>query len=85
MPAFGTVAVAVLVVGLMFGNDNLRLFVEPAAEKLPQEILVDQNQLEFFKSMDILEALGKLEAQEETKSDGPRTEMERVGRVGHVA
>ena len=36
MPAFGTVAVAVLVVGLMFGNDNLRLFVEPAAEKLPQ-------------------------------------------------
>ena len=85
MPAFGTVAVAVLVVGLMFGNDNLRLFVEPAAEKLPQEILVDQNQLEFFKSMDMLEALGKLEAQEETKSDGPRTEMERVGRVGHVA
>ena len=85
MPAFGTVAVAVLVVGLIFGKDNLRLFVEPGVEKLPQEIIADRNQLEFFKSMDMLEALGKLEAQEETKSDGPRTDIERVAGPGQVA
>lgn len=85
MPAFGTVAVAVLVVGLMFGKDNLRLFVDPGVEKLPQEILADKNQLEFFKSMDMLEALGKLEAQEETKSDGPRTEIQRVAAPRQVA
>lgn len=85
MPAFGTVAAAVLVVGLMFGQDNLRLFVQPRAEPIPQEIMADRNQLEFFKSMDMLEALDKLEAQEEPKSQNPRTDLEQAGRAGGVA
>ena len=69
VPAFGSVVAAVLVIGLMFGNDNLKLFVEPQVEKIPQEILADRNQLEFFESMEILEALSKLEAQDEPKTD----------------
>jgi hypothetical protein len=59
----------VLVVGLMFGKDNIKLFVEPRAEKIPQEIMADKNQLEFFESMEIIEALGKLEAQDEPKTE----------------
>ena len=85
MPAFGTVTAAVLVVGLMYGKDNLKLFVDPGAERIPQEIMVDRNQLEFFKSMDILEALSNLEAQDQPKSDGPRNERDQAGRNGHVA
>ena len=69
VPAFGTVAAAVLVVGLMFGKDNIKLFVKPTAERIPQEIIADKNQLEFFESMEIIEALGKLEAQDEPKTD----------------
>ena len=85
MPAFGTVSAAVLVVGLMYGKNNSKPFVNPATERIPQEIMVDQNQLEFFKSMHILEALSNLEAQEEPKSDGPRTDRDQVGRTGYVA
>lgn len=65
VPAFGTAAVAVLIVGLVFGKGNLRLFVEPRPERIPQEILADEKQLEFFESMDMLEALGKLENQDD--------------------
>jgi predicted anti-sigma-YlaC factor YlaD len=84
MPAFGTVSAAVLVVALMYGKDNPKVFVEPAAERIPQEIMVDQNQLEFFKSMHILEALSNLEAQEEPKSDGPRTDRDQFA-TGYIA
>ncbi|HEU4638919.1 MAG TPA: zf-HC2 domain-containing protein, partial [Candidatus Binatia bacterium] len=58
IPAFGTLAVAVLVIG-MLGKDDLGLFVEPRVPRIPQEILADKNQLEFFESMDILEALSR--------------------------
>ena len=85
MPAFGTVTAAVLVISLMYGKDNVKLFVEPAAERIPQEIVADKNQLEFFKSLDILEALSNLEAQEEPKSDGPRTDREPAGSTASVA
>jgi hypothetical protein len=79
VPAFGSVAVVVLVVGLVIGKGNLRLFVEPRPEKIPQEILADQNQLEFFESMDMLEALGRLERQDEQKSDETNNEPGRLG------
>jgi hypothetical protein len=78
VPAFGTVVAAVLVVGLMFGKDNIRLFVEPRAERIPQEIIADKNQLEFFESMEIIEALGKLEAQDEPKTDVTPSESTRA-------
>ena len=65
VPAFGTVAMAVLVIGLLFGKGNLSSFMLRPAEKIPHEILADENQLQFFESMDLLESLGKLEAQDE--------------------
>jgi hypothetical protein len=74
VPAFGSVAVAVLVVALVVGKGNLRLFVEPRAERIPQEILADQNQLEFFESMDMLEALGRLERQDDQRPDETRSQ-----------
>ena len=84
VPAFGSLAVAVLVVGLMFGNDNLKSFVEPRVERIPQEILADKNQLEFFESLDILEALSKLEAQDEPKTDAINNDASRAAMLGQV-
>ncbi|MGH7853716.1 MAG: anti-sigma factor family protein [Candidatus Binatia bacterium] len=84
VPALGSLATAVLVVGLMFGNDNLKLFVEPQVERIPQEILADKNQLEFFESMEILEALSKLEAQDEPKTDVIKHDASRAGVLDQV-
>ena len=50
VPAFGTVGVAILVVGLLFGKGNLSSFIQRPAERIPQEILADENQLQFFES-----------------------------------
>jgi hypothetical protein len=85
VPAFGSLAAAVLVIGLMFGNDKPKLFVEPPAERIPQEILADKNQLEFFESMEILEALSKLEAQDEPKTDVINGDASRAAVPGQVA
>jgi predicted anti-sigma-YlaC factor YlaD len=85
MPAFGTLSAAVLVVGLMYGKDHSKRIVDPAAERIPQEIMLDQNQLEFFKSMHILEALSNLEDQEEPKGEGPRTDREQAGGATAIA
>ena len=71
-------AAAVLVVGLMFGKDNLKLFIEPRVERIPQEILADKNQLEFFQAMDMIEALSRLEAQDEPKSDATQNDRSRA-------
>jgi len=84
VPAFGTVAAAVLVIGLMLGKDDLRLFVEPRVQRIPQEILADKNQLDFFESMDILEALSKLEGQDEPKTDKTSSDAGRASAPGHV-
>jgi Putative zinc-finger len=67
LPAFGTAAVAVLAVALVFTKGHWDFSLKPPRESIPQEILVDTNQLEFFKSMDMLEALSKLETLDGTK------------------
>ncbi len=69
IPAFGTVAVAVLAVALVFGKSgwNWRL-TAPQKQAIPQEILADQSKVEFFKSMDLLESLGVLEKMEGSQS-----------------
>ncbi len=85
VPAFGTVAVAVLVIGLVFGKGNLKLFVEPRQEQIPQEIITDRSQLEFFESMDILESLSKLEAQDDQTTDAPISDSSRAGLGNGVA
>jgi hypothetical protein len=85
VPALGSVAAAALVIGVMFGNDNLKTFVEPRVENIPQEILADKNQLEFFKSMELIESLSKLEAQEEPKTQVITPDLRRVSLPGRVA
>jgi len=62
-----TAAVAVFAVALILSNGNWDFSLNPPGEKIPQEILTDTNQLEFFKSMDMLEALSRLEVLDGTK------------------
>jgi len=64
VPAFGTAAVAVLALGLLFGRGSLPSFVDGSSAYLPEEIIADANQLEFFRSLDMLESLGQLEEQD---------------------
>jgi hypothetical protein len=85
MPAFGTVAVAVLVIGLLFGKGNLSSFIHRPSEKIPQEVLADENQLQFFESMDLLESLGNLENQDNQKSDSTNSQSSRVRLQSGVA
>ena len=64
VPAFGTAAVAVLAIGLVIGKGNLSSYIDRSPANIPQEILADSDQLEFFKSLDMLESLPHLEEQE---------------------
>jgi hypothetical protein len=61
VPAFGTMAVAALAIALVLEKSDLVSFVYTPAPSIPVEVLVDSNQLEFFKSLEILESLGTLE------------------------
>jgi Putative zinc-finger len=72
LPAFGTVAVAVLAIGLVFTKGQLPSFMETSSDNIPQEVLADANQLEFFESMDMFEWLSKNKEQDEQKAD-PKT------------
>ena len=67
VPAFGTAAVAALAIGLVISRGHWHYPFNKTQEQSPQEILSDTNQLEFFKSMDMLETLSSLEAQDGTK------------------
>jgi hypothetical protein len=67
LPAFGTVAVAALAVGLVISRGHWHYPFSQTQEQIPQEILADTNQLEFFESMDMLETLSSLEALDGTK------------------
>jgi Putative zinc-finger len=78
VPTFGTVAAAVLVVGLMLGKGNLSLFSQSRQPNIPHEILTDKSQLEFFESLDMLESLSKLEAQDEQKTNAPHSDSGRA-------
>jgi len=72
VPAFGTAMVVVLAVALIFGEADWNLSSDPSSqEMIPQEILSDSSRLEFFKSLDMLEALKALE-----KMDGVRAAPE---------
>jgi predicted anti-sigma-YlaC factor YlaD len=77
LPAFGTAAVAVFAVALVLTKGHWNFSLKQSGESIPQEILVDTNQLEFFKSMDMLEALSKLE-----KLDGTKLETVRSHQLG---
>lgn len=67
VPAFGTVAGMVLVVGLLFGQGHWGVFLDRPSGHIPEEIIADKNQLEFFRTMDMLEFLDRLEQQDGVK------------------
>jgi hypothetical protein len=69
VPAFGTVAIAVFAVALILEKGNFKSTTETASVNIPAEVLVDSNQLEFFKSMEILESLSTLEEQDRAKAE----------------
>jgi len=69
LPAFGTMAVAVLTIGLLFSRGDSQRVIDRSSDVIPQAILSDANQLEFFESMDMLESLSKLEEQVDLKTD----------------
>jgi hypothetical protein len=71
IPAFGTVAVAVLAIGLMLEKGHWDLpLMSSRQDVIPQEILADQNKVEFFESMDLLESLGPLEKMDGSNREG---------------
>jgi predicted anti-sigma-YlaC factor YlaD len=65
LPAFGTVAIALLAFGLVLGKGKLTKFIDGSAASLPQEVLADGEQLEFFKSLEMLESLNRLEEKDD--------------------
>jgi hypothetical protein len=70
LPAFGTAAVAALALGLVFTKTGTN-FVTKKSPPLPVEIIADTNQLEFFKSMDLLESLDNLEGNDSNTAAKP--------------
>jgi hypothetical protein len=69
IPAFGTAVIAALAFGLVLSKGNLSSLYNQAPERIPREIVSDTEQLEFFRSLDMLEALSALEGQESSKAD----------------
>lgn len=61
IPAFGTAAVAAVAFSMILGTPDLDFLRGQAQERIPQEIVIDSDQLEFFKTMDMLESLSALE------------------------
>jgi hypothetical protein len=76
VPAFGTVAIAVFAIVLMLEKGDFKSMTETAPVNIPAEVLVDSNQLEFFKSLEILESLSTLEKQDGAKPEGKTSQME---------
>jgi hypothetical protein len=69
MPVFASAGVAALAVGLLIGKGGWNGQFVGLRGNIPQEILTDAGQLEFFKSMDVIESLPALE-----ELDGGKTE-----------
>ena len=74
VPAFGTAAVAVLAIILVLEKRDVASTIDPASPNIPAAVLVDSNQLEFFKSLEILESLSTLEEQDRAKPE-PKTSL----------
>ena len=73
VPAFGTAAVGVLAVTLLLGKVNISTDSNPV--NIPQDVLADSNQLEFFQSLDMLESLDKLDDQDSNKPEAKTSKL----------
>jgi predicted anti-sigma-YlaC factor YlaD len=82
VPVLGTAVVAVLAVALVLGKVNV--FTDSTPANIPQEILADSNQLEFFQSLEMLESLNKLEEQDGNKPEA-KTSKVTNGRAAKAA
>ena len=80
VPAFGTAAVVVLALGLLFGRGSSPLFIDGSSADLPEEIIADANQLEFFNSLDMLESLGQIEEQDGGRVN-PKSDRSSLSRI----
>jgi len=69
IPAFGTAVIAALAFGVVLSKGNLPSLYNQAQERIPREIVTDTEQLEFFRSLDMLEALSSLEGLETSKAE----------------
>jgi hypothetical protein len=68
VPAFGTVAMAVLAFALVIGKGHWQGETKNIDEAIPQEVIADGKQLEFFDSLDMLEALRAQEQNQGTSN-----------------
>jgi hypothetical protein len=73
IPAFGTAVVAALAFGLILSKGNLNSLYDQPQERIPRELVTDSEQLEFFRSMDMLESLSAIEQLETSKAGGHTT------------
>jgi hypothetical protein len=73
IPAFGTALVAALAFGVVLSMGNLNSLYNQPQERIPREIVTDTDQLEFFRSLDMLESLSALEGLEASKADAHAT------------
>lgn len=69
IPAFGTAIIAALAFGVVLSKGNLNSLYNQPQERIPTEIVTDTEQLEFFRSLDMLEALSALEGLETSKAE----------------
>ena len=69
IPAFGTAVIAALAFGVVLSKGNLNSLYNQPQERIPREIVTDTEQLEFFRSLDMLEALSGLEGLDTSKAD----------------
>jgi hypothetical protein len=69
IPAFGTAVIAALAFGVVLSKGSLSSVYNQPQEIIPKEIVTDTEQLEFFRSLDMLEALSGLEGLETSKAE----------------
>jgi hypothetical protein len=69
IPAFGTAVIAALAFGVVLSKGSLSSLYNQPQERIPKEIVTDTEQLEFFRSLDMLEALSGLEGLETSKAE----------------
>ncbi len=84
VPAFGTAVVAVLALGLLFAKGSLPLLIDGTSAKLPEAIIADANQLEFFRSLDMLESLSQLEEHDGGRAK-PKSDRSSLPRIEQAA
>ena len=74
VPAFGTAVIAAVAFALVLEKGVLNLPRGGSSDSVPREVLLDSTQLEFFKSMDMLESLSALEALDRSTSEPRRSQ-----------